>query len=298
MPARAPAKQLTRLSGQRTAGRGRRGVGLIAIHESVGITNAWDLALFCERQGVSYNACADLDQIIYTVSRSDTAWHLRNGNPVADGLCLTTPVRGYSREEWLGPQFAKVEYAAWWSAGVAHDRGLPLNHLSHEAILAVMHGDTDSGGVITHNDYTLATGDGTHTDPRGYPMDVHIALARELATGQPNKPAKPATDKDSEMSEVQLTIRPDLTFRATVMAETKTHAASESIITFGSTWGKTTFKLTPLAAGKAVKATEQFDVPNNGNDFYLVPEGTRMVTIEGKAEHADTIPAAGLWVIR
>lgn len=297
MPAHAPPRQITRLSSQFTHGRGRRGVGLVTIHESVGITNAWDLALFCERKGVSYHASADLVQIVYTVNRDNTAWHLRNGNPVGDGLCLATPVAGYSRDQWLGPQFTKVEYAAWWSAGVCHDRGVPIEHITHEDIRAVMSGNTARGGVITHNDYTLATGDGTHTDPRNYPMDVHIQLAREFA-GQVTTKPQPQLSRDGEMSEILLVIQPDLTFRATVMAETKTRVAEESVITFGSTWGRTEFGITSVASGKALGPTENFNVANNANGWYPVPQGARMVTIEGKIEHAGTIPAVGLWVIR
>src|ERR1700741_1666313 len=100
MSARKPPRELTRWSPNRNVGRRLKPQALQTIHESVGIVDAWDLALFCERRGVSYHAVADNDKIIYTVSRSNTAWHLRNGNPYADGLCLGTPVKGYSRAEW------------------------------------------------------------------------------------------------------------------------------------------------------------------------------------------------------
>ncbi|MGH7954747.1 MAG: N-acetylmuramoyl-L-alanine amidase [Gloeomargaritales cyanobacterium] len=182
MTALQPPKQLTRFSANKYIGR-KASVGLITLHESVGMTDAWQLALFCERQGVSYHAVADNDQMIYTVSRSDTAWHLRNGNAYADGLCLTTPTAGYTRDEWLGPQVKKVQYAAWWLAGVCLDRNLHLAHISYADIRSVVRGNWSVGGVMTHDDYTKATGDGTHNDPRNFPTDVAVQWAKDFQSG-------------------------------------------------------------------------------------------------------------------
>lgn len=174
-------RELTRWSGNTTANR--RGVGLAAIHESVGLTDAASLAAYCERTGTSYHAVADNGQMIYTVPRSLTAWHIRNGNPYADGLCLATPSKGYSRNEWLGPQVQKVSYAAWWIAGVCTDRNVKIERCSQNDIRAVLAGDTKRGGVIGHVDYTYATGDGTHTDPRNFPFDVAIQWAKDFVRG-------------------------------------------------------------------------------------------------------------------
>lgn len=179
MPARKPPKEITRWTNQKDSGRSR-GVTLIAVHESVGMTNAWDLILFCERHEVSYHDAVDLVQLVHTVQFSDTAWHLRNGNPSAVGLCLTSPVRAYTRVEWLGPQLAKVEYAAWWVARACKIYGLPLRHCNYTQIRSALRGNKSEGGVITHDDYTQATGDGTHTDPRNFPMDVCLDMARKV----------------------------------------------------------------------------------------------------------------------
>lgn len=181
MPATKPAKELTRWTTKRNAGRPGI-VTLVAIHESVGITNAYDLALFCERRGVSYHDLADLATMVHTVRFSDTAWHLRDGCARSVGLCLTTPVSGYSRAEWLGPQARKVETAAWWIARACTLLGLPIRHLTHAQLRSALKGNKADGGVITHNDYTLATKDGTHTDPRNFPMDVCIQWARGITT--------------------------------------------------------------------------------------------------------------------
>lgn len=182
MPARKPPTELTRWTTQMS--QGRLPVTLIALHESVGVTNALDLALFCERQGVSYSDIADNAQMVHAVRFADTAWHIRNGNSRAVGLCLTTPVAGYSRAEWLGPQLAKVEISAWWVARACAMFGLPIRHCTYTQIRSALRGNKADGGVLTHDDYTKATGDGTHTDPRNFPMDVCIDLARAL-TGEP-----------------------------------------------------------------------------------------------------------------
>lgn len=179
MPARPPVKEITRWSTKRESGRDMA-VTLVAIHESVGITDAWDLALFCERRGVSYHDITDLSTMVHTVRFTDTAWHLRDGCDASVGLCLTTPTRGYSRDEWLGPQRAKVEIAAWWVARSCKIYGLPIRHCNHAQIRSALRGVKADGGVITHNDYTLATRDGTHTDPRNFPMDVCLDMARGI----------------------------------------------------------------------------------------------------------------------
>lgn len=184
MAAVKPPREIVRWSGQKRDGRPTP-ITIVAIHESVGITDAWDLALFCERKGVSYHDLCDLTQIIHTVRFSDTAWHLRNGNPDAVGLCLTTPVNGYSRTEWLGSQVKKVEYAAWWVARTCKSLGIPIRHLDHRQIRSALTGNKADAGVCTHNDYTLATNDGTHTDPRNFPTDVCIEWANGILQGQP-----------------------------------------------------------------------------------------------------------------
>lgn len=195
MSARRPPREVVRWTRRKRAGN--PGTTLVAIHESVGITNAWDLALFCERRGVSYHDLADLTQMIHTVPFSDTAWHLRNGNPRAVGLCLATPVAGYSRAAWLGSQVAKVEFAAWWAARSCAILNIPIRHLNHAQIRSALRGNKRDAGVITHNDYTLATKDGTHTDPRGFPIDVCIGWALGIAGDtQPQPQSQPAEEKD------------------------------------------------------------------------------------------------------
>lgn len=183
MPARRPPREVVRWTTRR--GGANPPTTLVVLHESVGITNAWDLALFCERRGVSYHDIADLTQMVHTVPFDRIGWHLRKANPRAVGLCLTTPVRAYSRGEWLGAQRAKVDYASWWVARACHILGVPIRHLSHAQIRAAVRGDHSAAGVCTHEDYTRATTDGTHVDPRNFPVDVCIDQTLEAA-GQPS----------------------------------------------------------------------------------------------------------------
>lgn len=171
-----------------------KSVKLAALHESVGGAEAISLAIFTQNAGVSYHAIADNDKLVYTVPRSKTAWHIRNGNSRADGLCLCSPTKGYSRAEWLGPQRNKVEVAAWWLALVCADRGIDLKHCSYAEIRAALAGN--GGGGTTHNDYTQATGDGTHTDPRNFPFDVCIERARTYAGEPPTPTPTPAPAED------------------------------------------------------------------------------------------------------
>jgi|SRR5919206_1414540 hypothetical protein len=184
MPARKPDREITRWTTQK--GGKQKEITLVAIHESVGITNAWDLVLFCERKGVSYHDVVDLTQIIHAVPFGETAWHIRGGNSRAVGLCLSTPTPGYGTGDWLGPQVAKVEYAAWWIARACYILGLPIRHCSFQQLRSALQGNKADGGVITHRDYTLATGDGTHTDPRDFPMDMCLDWARGISSSAPS----------------------------------------------------------------------------------------------------------------
>jgi len=145
---------------------------------------AWDLACYCEQAGVSYHAITDGDEIVYTVPRSDRAWHLRNGNPWATGLCLTSPSRPYSRDEWLGPQVRKMQIAAWWLAVVCNDTRMDMAECSDQNIRDVLRGVRSAGGVINHADYTRAARDGTHDDIRNFPTDVCVGWARDYARSQ------------------------------------------------------------------------------------------------------------------
>lgn len=182
----APSSQVTRWASAGFGGGFVR-TNLVVLHESVGATDAIGLADYCERIGVSYNAIADLadgGRIVYTVPRTERAFHTPQGvNYYANGLCLTTPVAGYSRTEWLGPQRRKVEIAAWYMAVVCAAEQLDIIQMSAQNILdAVYNDDHRAGGVTTHRDCDAATRDPTpHVDPRNFPMDVAVRWAQGAA---------------------------------------------------------------------------------------------------------------------
>ncbi len=179
MPARKP-RTLVRWSSR--SSNDLQFVGLLALHGSVGMLDAYDLALFCERRGVSYNAITDNDKLVFTVPRSKKAWHLRNGNPFANGLCVTTGVEQWSRRYWLDHQMRKVEHAAWWMAVCAKAEGLDVMACSQANVREVCwQGNKPSGGLTQHKIYTWATKDGSHTDVRGFPMDVMVEMAQAHA---------------------------------------------------------------------------------------------------------------------
>lgn len=185
-----PPPQRSRMNNNYYEGRGE--VTLACLHGSVGMTDAYNLAGYCARAGVSYHAACDNTELVYMVNRSDSAWHLRGGNLEADGLCLTTALGAWSGEDWFRDQADKMEIAAWWLSIICPDRGIDIIRCNHQNVRDALAGDRAAGGVIQHVDYTLATGDGTHTDVRGLddpapsrydqtPMQWILRRAQQLA---------------------------------------------------------------------------------------------------------------------
>lgn len=183
-----PPPQRSNMNDNYYEGRGE--VTLACLHGSVGMTDAWALADYCRRAGVSYHAACDNTEIVYQVNRSDSAWHLRNGNREADGLCLTTALEEWSGHDWFRDHADKMEIAAWWLSIICADRGIDILRCNYSNVRDALAGSRAAGGVIIHEDYTLATGDGSHTDFRGAddpgpggqtPMQHILARAAELA---------------------------------------------------------------------------------------------------------------------
>lgn len=109
-------------------------------------------------------------------------------------------------------------------------------------------------------------------------------------------PAELIKRRTDPMATIPLVVGGDKKFRATVMAETETKVAKLSTLTFGSTWGDTDFVITALADGKVIDQQQQRTVKNNASDWWDVPKGARLVTIEGTVSGDGTIPAAALWI--
>ncbi len=83
----------------------------------------------------------------------------------------------------------QLRLTAQWLATRSKARGIPLTYIGVDGVRA------RKPGVIQHNDYSVGTGDGDHWDcGPGYPVDVVIAMARDIAAGKPAT-ARPAIPK-------------------------------------------------------------------------------------------------------
>lgn len=172
------------------------------------------LVAFQRRMGnSSYHAGTDDELIGYMVDRKNEAWHLRNGNRMADGFVLCGMAE-WSEAEWHRHP-VMLENCAWWIASAARERGLPLRWLTLDQVAEAVRNPAGSpGGVCMHWDYTRATGDGTHWDcGRSLPRDWLIDRARQIHGGQvdmdlPTTPTIPIRRTTTEDHEMYLTTAP------------------------------------------------------------------------------------------
>lgn len=171
----------------RSSSRGGATVRWLAVHSTEGIMRAHDLRDWAAWPGSSH-ASADASGVLLTpadgfVPYERAAWTLRNGNPVSENIELCALAR-WSRGEWLARP-ALLEACARWLAGRSKARGIPLRKLTVAQVR------TGQAGVIDHDDYTDATGDGGHWDVgEQFPWDVVMARAIALAT--PPQPVQPS----------------------------------------------------------------------------------------------------------
>lgn len=171
-----------------------------AVHTTEGALTVAELRAFFDRVNAkgSSHAAADADGILAEgaaggfVPYDRAAWTLRNGNAWSDNLELCAFAK-WTRTEWLArPRL--LEACARWLAGRHKARGIPLNKLTVAELRA------QTPGVIDHDDYTDATGDGTHWDVgENFPWDVVIPRARQLAGGTTPAPTRTPTRKRARM---------------------------------------------------------------------------------------------------
>lgn len=110
------------------------------------------------------------------VPYSLASWTLRNGNSISENIEQCGWAK-WKREDWLARPLL-LDATARWLAERSRARGIPLRRLTHAEIRARV------PGVLGHGDYSVATGDGTHTDPGpNYPWDVVLAKANAYASG-------------------------------------------------------------------------------------------------------------------
>jgi hypothetical protein len=128
----------------------------------------------------------DADGVADWVPRSRAAWTLRNGNPYSVNAEICGFAR-WTRAQWLStgivdgcknPRQMIRNFAAW-IVREARALGIPLHRLS------VAEWRAGKAGYGDHDDYTDATGDGTHWDMgEGFPWDVLASDIKAITTPQ------------------------------------------------------------------------------------------------------------------
>lgn len=161
--------------------RGASPVKWITGHSAEGARNARSLGAYfwdVDTMASSHVGIDSVETLPY-VPYDRASWTLRGGNPVSDNAEICGFAR-WTRDQWLStgtvdgvinPRAMLNRFGDWvgWRCTV---RGIPIVKLSVAQVRA------GQPGVIGHVDYTLATGDGTHTDPgSNFPWDYVMARA-------------------------------------------------------------------------------------------------------------------------
>lgn len=137
------------------------------------------LAFFREKTDRSCHAIADDDELLdHLVPYDRAAWTLRGGNVRSDNLEMCA-LASWSRAEWLAHP-GMLRNAARWVAARCRARGNPPEYIGAAGVR------DRRRGYIDHNDYTQATGDGTHWDVGpNFPWDVFEPMVRAAYDGDP-----------------------------------------------------------------------------------------------------------------
>lgn len=215
-----------------------------------------------------------------------------NGHSIGIEICAEggTYPQSYTREQWLSPQvWPAVLNAAKRCRELCQRFGIPMVRLSVQDLLLGKH------GVCGHVDVSNAWHMSTHSDPGGgFPWPEFMQ-----AVNSPT-PVAPTTSQpsrgDDPVAPIPITPNTDGTFRASVMAEAGSSSAvvAAAWITYGSTWGDSTFTITTLdTTGKVLSRTQGQKVPNNTTGFVQVPSGCALATIEGSCAPG-AVPVAAL----
>jgi hypothetical protein len=125
----------------------------------------------------SYHRITDDDSVMVHCPDELAAWSLRNGNNRSLNLCFTGWAR-WTRGDWLA-HYGMLTRGAVVVAQWCRDYQIPVRHLTPAQV------EASQSGIIGHGDYTLGTGDGTHTDPGiGFPWDVFVSLVDNAGSGE------------------------------------------------------------------------------------------------------------------
>lgn len=170
----------------------RNGVQVIWIvaHTAEGATVKESLYRYFSRPDVqaSSHVGIDADGIADWVSRDRAAWTLRGGNPrsVNAEICFFAKA---TRAQWLSTETVfgcenprqMIRNLAAWIVREAGALGIPLRKLTVDQVRGRV-----AAGYLDHDDYTDATGDGSHWDVgENFPWDVLAADIREITASAP-----------------------------------------------------------------------------------------------------------------
>lgn len=142
----------------------------------------------------------------------------------------------------------------------------------------------------------------------GTPIDANAFLgARDQlaalfgATTAPGSPTPALPVEDDLMASIPITPDAGGRFHHAAGAEAGggSAVASKGWLTFGSTYGGTTWTVAALGAkGELLMYEKDIRTTNNTNQVRDLPDGTRCVTVEGLTDNLGTRPWASTWSIR
>ncbi|RJQ79969.1 N-acetylmuramoyl-L-alanine amidase [Pseudonocardiaceae bacterium YIM PH 21723] len=167
--------------------RGGAKVRLLVVHTAEGARTAQSLGDFFARTDVeaSSHVGIDANSVEQYVPYDRASWTVLSANPISENVELCGFAH-WSREQWLSTGMvdgcanprAMLDRLAGWLAERVQARGIEIKKLSPHQVAA---GDW---GICGHVDWTVGTGDGTHTDPGpAFPWDYVITRANQLAHG-------------------------------------------------------------------------------------------------------------------
>jgi hypothetical protein len=136
-----------------------------------------------EKTDRSWHACCDDDIILDNLVPYDrAAWTLRNGNIRSDNLEMCG-LASWTRIQWLAHD-RMLRIAAKWVAGRLKARGIAPRRLTTADVK-----NRSARGYMDHFTYTIATGDGTHTDVgKQFPWDVFGNYVTSELDGEEDDP--------------------------------------------------------------------------------------------------------------
>ncbi len=175
------------------SGRGGHTVRLVAIHTAEGALTATALGNYFAQSTsqVSSHVGIDDSSVIQYVDYAYATWTMLDANPVSDQAELCG-FAAWSRDTWLTQHRGMLDQAAAWIRSRCLARGIPIQKLTPAQVGA------GQAGVCGHWDWTLGTGEGTHTDPgAGFPWDYVMNRAANPPAPQPD----PSDDEESDMAE-------------------------------------------------------------------------------------------------